>query len=205
MTEIWKDIIGYEGLYQVSTFGNVKAMRRNGIIMKQYTCKRGYSSVSLYKDGVQTTNLVHRLVADAFLDKKDGLNIVMHKIESIPANNHVDNLKWGTSSLNRKDMFDKGRDNLLRGERHPNYGKPGVNRGKTGELSALYGKKGAKSHLYRGKSHTAKLVLDTETGIFYDCLKDAVEAKGLKYDAIRYKMWYAKKNNIENTTSLIYA
>jgi hypothetical protein len=209
MEEIWVDIKSYEGIYQVSNFGNVKSMPKlgkyvkknniNGVIMKQYTDKRGYCTVTLYKDGVKKTHSVHRLVAEAFLYKKDEFNIVMHKIESIPSNNHVDNLKWGTSSLNRKDMFEKGRDNLPRGERHPNFGKVGVNKGKTGELSALYGKTGKKSHLYGGKSRTARLVLDTSTGIFYECLKEATEAKGLKYGTVLSKIWKNKNN-----TTLIY-
>ena len=102
MSEIWKDIAGYEGRYQVSNFGRVKSLP-------------GKSSTNAYKGGVLvlmkdacgylTVNLsrkmysVHRLVAMAFIDNPNGYPCVNHKDEN-KANNSVENLEWCTYKYN---------------------------------------------------------------------------------------------------------
>lgn len=106
--EIWKDLVNYEDLYQVSNFGSVKAKPRewfsgkngclkrshNGFLMKLKNCKDGYISVTLCKDGNVKTHLVHRLVAYSFLnlDPKDKELVVDH-IDHNRANNALDNLR----------------------------------------------------------------------------------------------------------------
>ena len=109
-SEIWKDIPGYEGYYQVSNFGRVKSIPRkvycNGgfhiskeKIMKQDQNKSGYWRAHLLKDKVAKTLLVHRLVAKAFLPNPDSLPDINHKDEN-PSNNYVDNLEWCTEKYN---------------------------------------------------------------------------------------------------------
>ena len=101
---MWKDIKGYEGLYQVSDTGEVKSLARtrnskNGCICpvpecirKQKTDKDGYKEVALCKDGKTKHCRVHRLVAEAFIDNPNNYSVVNHKDEN-PANNNVDNLE----------------------------------------------------------------------------------------------------------------
>ncbi|KAA6303162.1 MAG: hypothetical protein EZS26_000765 [Candidatus Ordinivivax streblomastigis] len=112
MEEIFKNIHGYEGLYQVSNFGRVKSCERfvyKGIrgqtqllqdkILKQSKQKTGYLSVVLYNLGKKQTHFIHRLVAIAFIPNPENLPEVNHKDEN-KCNNFVDNLDWITSKNN---------------------------------------------------------------------------------------------------------
>ena len=108
--EIWKDIEGYEGLYQVSNLGNVRSLDRvvtnyQGSFIKKGEVKticnltKGYKGVCLCKDGKQKTHKVHRLVAQAFLPNPDNLPQVNHKDED-KTNNSVNNLEWCDNEYN---------------------------------------------------------------------------------------------------------
>lgn len=109
--ENWKDIKGYEGFYQVSNLGRVRSLERdvycqNGIvrhmeekILVQCLCGDGYPLVNLCKNGKKKNMLVHRLVAEAFLQNPENKPMVNHKNEN-PLNNCVDNLEWCTASYN---------------------------------------------------------------------------------------------------------
>lgn len=105
MEEIWKDIRGYEGLYQVSNLGNVKSLNwRNQGVQKNLWLKphnRGYLQVELAKDGKKKCFVVHRLVADAFVPNPNGFPQVNHKDE-VKTNNASENLEWCTRSYNAK-------------------------------------------------------------------------------------------------------
>lgn len=109
-TEIWKDIVGYEGLYQVSNLGRVKSLERkvknkNGYrtvsdkILKQAKKTEGYLFVNLWKEGKQKIMKSHRLVAEAFLPNPENLPQVNHKDEN-PSNNNVSNLEFCTAKYN---------------------------------------------------------------------------------------------------------
>ena len=99
MKEIWKDIIGYEGLYHVSNYGRVKSLnyRHTGKekILKAFISGDGHLSVYLYKNGVGKSCLVHRIVAEAFLPNPDNKSIVHHKDHN-HQNNNIVNLVWLT-------------------------------------------------------------------------------------------------------------
>lgn len=95
-TEIWKDVSGYEGLYQVSNLGRVKSDRR---VLKNYPNNRGYVQIQLRKDGKRKSYLVHRLVAEAFCVKSGGCDVVNH-IDNDPTNNTAKNLEWVTQTEN---------------------------------------------------------------------------------------------------------
>lgn len=99
MEEIWKDIIGYEGLYQVSNLGRVKSLAKlcghrpkKETIVKQNDL-RGYKRVTLCKNNLLKKYQVHRLVAIAFIDNPLNKPCINHKDEN-KANNNVDNLEW---------------------------------------------------------------------------------------------------------------
>ena len=97
MAEEWKDIIGYEGLYQVSNFGNVR--NRKGKILKAGTYSNGYKFVSLRPIKTQTNWSVHRLVATHFIENPSCKKCVNHK-DCDRSNNNVTNLEWCTHSEN---------------------------------------------------------------------------------------------------------
>lgn len=101
--EIWKDIKGYEGLYQVSNYGRVKSLnyRRTGKeqLMKPILNTNGYFCVWLYNKQNKIYS-IHRLVAEAFIPNPDNLPCVNHKDED-KTNNHVDNLEFCTYEYNQ--------------------------------------------------------------------------------------------------------
>ena len=111
--EIWKDIVGYESLYQVSNLGNVKSLPKeqrctNGYrvtkekILKQSIDGRGYFNVVLYKNRTPKTTTIHKLVAITFLNHKtDGTTkLVVDHIDNNQKNNCLDNLQIITHRQN---------------------------------------------------------------------------------------------------------
>lgn len=115
MTEIWKDIHGFEGFYQVSNLGRVRSVDRwvngnhiscdfqfmKGKLRKLIKNRCGYWTVMLRKNNSHDSFLVHRLVAEAFIPNPDNLPYVNHKDEN-PANSIADNLEWCTADYNLK-------------------------------------------------------------------------------------------------------
>lgn len=92
MQEIWKDVKGYEDYYQVSNNGNVKSLRNGKILIPSITI-HGYKRITLCKNGKKENKVIHRLVAEAFLDNPKNLICVNHKDEN-KLNNCVENLEW---------------------------------------------------------------------------------------------------------------
>ena len=121
--EVWKDILGYEGIYQVSSTGKVKSLAR--AIMNKHgrlqnypeklltpdvhkTTNCNYLRVSLSRDHIVTRFLVHRLVAEAFLSNDQNKPYINH-IDNNGANNNIDNLEWCTHSENMIHAQNQGR------------------------------------------------------------------------------------------------
>ena len=96
--EIWKDIIGYEGLYQISNKGNVKNKQRNKYLVPKKN-NRGYLGIELTNEKHRKMFLIHRLVAQSFISNPKRLPNVNHKDEN-PKNNSVENLEWCSQSYN---------------------------------------------------------------------------------------------------------
>jgi hypothetical protein len=102
MEEQWKDVIGFEGMYMVSNFGNVKSIasqgsRLFGKILVPY--KDGHCRIQLCRDGIKKRVLVHRLVAIHFISAQPD-NCEVNHIDFDPTNNHVSNLEWITHQQN---------------------------------------------------------------------------------------------------------
>lgn len=97
MKEEYKDIEGYEGLYQVSNLGNVKSLdndkERKDKILKPAKLKNGYLQVTLCKEGKRKIYKIHRLVAQTFIENPNNLPQINHKDED-KTNNHITNLEF---------------------------------------------------------------------------------------------------------------
>lgn len=97
LNEIWKDVAGYQGLYQVSNYGRIRTLKYYGgnqvrimVLKKQ---KNGYLSVTFCKGNKRVTKSVHRLVAEAFVANPNKLPCVNHKNED-KTDNRAENLEW---------------------------------------------------------------------------------------------------------------
>ena len=131
--ETWLPVKGYEGLYEVSDHGRVKALERyvmnNGglqhrseKILSQQENKHGYVNVVLCKGGKINSIGVHRLVAMAFIDNPKNKPVVDH-IDTNPSNNHVDNLRWVTVKENANNPLSRSHNSESK-KGHPNWGRP---------------------------------------------------------------------------------
>ena len=116
--EIWKDIKGYEGLYQISNLGRVKTLKPgyNKIktnIKTPRKCHDGYYRISLYKNKKIKTYHIHKLVALHFIPNVNNYSCINHKDEN-KLNNNVNNLEWCTKrynniySINKRKKYKKG-------------------------------------------------------------------------------------------------
>jgi len=110
--EVWKDVVGYEGFYQVSNKGNVRSVDRSvnvlngtkvskGKLLKPCTNLQGYLFVTLSKHNIVKERRVNRLVAEAFIPNPDKHPAVNHKDKN-RTNNCVDNLEWCTNEYNNR-------------------------------------------------------------------------------------------------------
>ena len=172
--EIWKDIKGYEGLYQVSNKGRVKSLnyRRTGKekILSSSPNSYGYLIVGLCKNGKQKPFYIHRLVAEAFLTNPNNLLEVNHKDEN-KENNHVENLEWCDRKYNNNYGSRMERVSVsLKGKKHKKHKKPKLERKilciETGEIfdtsqdviDMMFNGKGSSSSIRansRGKTKSA--------------------------------------------------
>lgn len=118
--EIWRDIPGYEGKYQVSNFGRVRSVARwiyrdcrgfprfqKSRVLYQHANKDGYKTVSLMNGNIHKTHLVHRLVAKVFIPN-DNFELDINHIDGVKDNNRVDNLEWCTRKENMRHAFAMG-------------------------------------------------------------------------------------------------
>ena len=105
--EIWKDVVGYEGLYKVSNKGNVYSVARKdtigrkcgGRMLKPLSHKVGYLQVQLHKNGKMKNKYIHRLVAEAFIPNPESFLEINH-LDEVKDNNELSNLEWCTREHN---------------------------------------------------------------------------------------------------------
>lgn len=116
MKEIWKDIKGYEGLYQISNLGRVKSLDRviekrdfsytiKGKVFKRSLSNKGYVQTELTKNGIRKQFKVHRLVALHFLSCENTENLTVNHIDGDKNNNKPENLEWCTLEENMRHAY----------------------------------------------------------------------------------------------------
>jgi len=183
MVELWADIIGeLEGHYMVSNFGNVKSVRKmvghrfggfaikQSKIRKQSTDKRGYKYITLSVSGKNKTYSVHRLVAITFIENPMNKKEVNHK-DGNPSNNKIINLEWATPKENSLHAHITG----LCDEMH-----------KINSITCI--------------KRNSKIVLNLNSGIFYDSAKEAAMCHGIKHSTLKSRL----NGNNKNKSNLIY-
>lgn len=115
--EIFKDVKGYEGYYEISNFGNVRSKSYKGVkILKPAKLKNGYLNVIFCINQKKQHKLIHRLVAEAFLDNFENLPQVNHK-DFNKSNNVESNLEWCTVDYN--NLYTMQNNKLQRYEERP--------------------------------------------------------------------------------------
>jgi|688.fasta_scaffold534206_3 hypothetical protein len=130
LKEIWKDVLGFEGKYQVSNLGNIKSLRRvkerNKMgkvvipekVLSPHVDKVGYKRLYLYNDGFKKRDLLHRIVAKTFIPNPENKPEVNHK-NGIKTDNRVENLEWATTSENRIHAFENKLQIAIKGSKLP--------------------------------------------------------------------------------------
>jgi len=168
---------------QIKDYPNY-SITEDGVIFSNITNKalapfnnNGYLRIGLSKDNKRKKFLVHRLIAEAFIPNDQNNLLINHK-DGNKMNNHISNLEWCTYSENLKHAYKIGLYTYIK--------KAGV-----------YGKHTIKC----AQKANEKIVLDTQTGIFYDSIKEAASILGINYWNIAQYLSGKRKNK----TSLIYA
>ena len=214
MIELWSKISGYDD-YSISNTGKIKSFKKDkkdGKILK-HSLLEGYERVGLSNEDKRKQFLVHRLVAEAFIDNPENKPQVNH-IDGNKLNNNVTNLEWVTSAENQKHAWETGlqkitdeqrekmsstriRNETSKGKNNPMYGKKFSDehrekistalKGKfSGEKSGMYGKKGL------GKSIKIKVVYPDEKIKEYVSTGEASNETGIDRSAISKGL---RKNN----------
>ena len=112
VTAQWASVVGYEGLYEVSTEGRIRSARRAGAVggLIKPDPSGAYPSVRLFRDGRRRHLSLHVIVITAFVGPRpDGMEC--RHLDGHPTNPHLDNLAWGTSGENSQDMILHGHTN----------------------------------------------------------------------------------------------
>lgn len=169
--EQWKDIPCYEGLYQASNLGRVKALKKvrtfgrytknervypEKIMCQRKLPKREYLYLTFCKDGKPRSFTVHRIIATLFCENPFNLPVVNY-LDCDPQNNRADNLEWTTLSGNSKHACDNGR------------------------FPSLFGMDGI-------KNPSAKPVIDSATGKIYSTVSEASKALNVSVRSLYYQL-----------------
>lgn len=192
MSEEWKPVVGYEGLYEVSNMGNVRLLR-SGKIAKLSTKSRscgGYRVLTLirYLNGVRQvkTAHVHRLVAEAFIPNPDNKPCIDH-INTDPTDNRVSNLRWSTYMENNRNPITWNKH--LAAHRTQEY----HNKMTSPEMRSMYSSEEHKEKCRLGASWHMRAVTCVETGEVWSSIREASRATGINTTTISHMCSSAKR------------
>lgn len=185
MDEIWRNIKGYNGKYQVSNLGNVRSSQGGEWKMLKQGCGDGrYRQVVLMKNGLPTTKRVHRLVAEAFLSNP----------ENKPQIDHCDGNAWNNIASNLR--YTTGRENLS------NPATKGRNRGKREEQRRNKKNRDMIKRLERMRE-TNKDYFGEDYQVIYDCVRECYILL-FKSRAVEIDGWYYTIERNDNLPSTFY-
>ena len=138
MKEIWKDIKGSEGKYQVSNLGRIQSLNYRGSGKNHIlstTIINGYTAIVFRVNGVYKSHLVHRLVAEAFIPNPEGKPHVDH-INTVRTDNRVENLRWCTRAENMNNPLTIAKLNKYRNSVH--YTEQVIQMTEQGKIIGIY-------------------------------------------------------------------
>lgn len=186
--EEWKPVLGYEGYYEVSNFGNVKSVGRyvtksDGVVqfrkpkdMSQVKNKDGYLTVHLSKEGKSKRYRVHTLVAQAFVPGyKSGFEV--NHIDFKRTNNRFDNLEWVSHKDNVIHTINNGRhysNKDLTGSNNPNYQNKTL-REKYANDKELARIKQSRPGIQNGRATSIKAISDDGVSINFKMIKECAD------------------------------
>lgn len=116
---MWKDIIGFEGLYKINEYGDVFSIRSNKLL-SPYITNKGYKCIDLQLNGRKSKFSIHKLVAIHFIPNPNNYPIVLHK-DNNKLNTYYLNLKWGTYSENNSQAINDGLNKVPIPENRKHY------------------------------------------------------------------------------------
>jgi len=155
--EIWKDVIGYEGFYQVSNLGRVR-MTKDKRIKVPHENIYGYLVVKMTKNGIVKHHTIHRLVAMAFIENKENKPCVDH-IDTNKYNNNVSNLRWVTPKENVNNPLSKKHKSIAAtGRKYSEYTHLKWSMQRRGIGNSMFGK----NHTVSAKMKLSKPVLQID-------------------------------------------
>jgi hypothetical protein len=178
MEESWKDILGYEGLYQVSTHGEVKSLSRfNSRTERILTpvISKGYPVITLSKNNIHKIYSIHRLVAECFIPNPENKPEVNH-INGIKTDCLCSNLEWCTSSENQLHAFRTG---LQKPYKHW-IGKFGASHNRSKKVSQMT-KEGVLIGTFENARHAEQLTGINHSGISDVCRGTSKTAGGFRW------------------------
>lgn len=164
----WKDIKGYEGLYQVSDEGEVKALRTGNILSLNRLTHCGYRKASLSRNGKAKEHRIHRLVAEHFIPNPDGKETVNHK-DGNKLNNRADNLEWASRSEQVFHSYELNLKARMGGVDNPNAK---LNDEQVREIRSIY---------QRNSKDFGTVALGKKYGVSHKVISNVVRGTGYKH------------------------
>lgn len=206
-TEVWRDVVSYEGIYQVSNLGRIKSNHvhgKQGGLRTPRKDKDGYLVLFLYKAGKKAVKKVHRLVAIAFISNPNDKPCIDH-VNTIKTDNRVNNLRWCTINENAENPLSRAHLSKARtGTKASAETKAKFSEQRKGELNSMYGKNHTEEAKMKMSIPILQLDLDgnivnefygatdafAKTGIYRQTIVGVLKGRGKTAGGYKWKYKY---------------